>query len=203
MSRLLHHIAAGNASPQLTAALQSVLHGRAADFSQGLSLHDARQTIQLLEADRQQDVQAQAEAQGQAQGQSVVQALALQLLTAWAEAGQRQKAKLCSLGVAPVLGQLAMQAVALGDSGRELQGSVCRWVGRGCLRLRVLRCLVGLPVSLEQVQLVEHASPARFAQAGLTHAAERSSTAWQTPTADLGGSEQHLYGHLLVRSSTT
>jgi hypothetical protein len=87
----------------------------------------------MLGTDAQQDAQAQSEVQGQ--GQSVVQALALQLLTAWAEAGQRQKAKLCSLGVAPVLGQLAMQAVALGDSGRELQGSVCRW-GCCCLRMR-------------------------------------------------------------------
>lgn len=109
---LLQHIAAGQASQQLTSALQSVLQDRAADFSQGLSLDDARQTIQLLSV-------------GEQPG-SVVQGLALQLLTAWSEAGPKQKQKLCSLGVAPVLGQLAMQAVALGDSGRELQGTVCR-----------------------------------------------------------------------------
>lgn len=112
---LLHHIAAGRASPQLTPALQTVLQERAADFSTGLSLDDARQTIQLL----------------QGEPRSTVQALALQVLTAWAEAGQGQKVKLCSLGVAPVLGQLAMQAVALGDSERELQDAVCRWVVGG------------------------------------------------------------------------
>jgi len=108
---LLQHIAAGKASTQLTAALQAVVQDRAADFTQGLSLDDARQTIQLLKG----------------QSGSEVQALALQLLTAWSEAGQKQKAKLCSLGVAPVLGELAMHAVALGDSGRQLQGQVCRW----------------------------------------------------------------------------
>lgn len=107
---LLHHIAAGRASPQLTLALQAVLQEHGADFSTGPSLDDARQTIQLL----------------QGEPGSTVQALALQMLTAWAEAGQAQRVKLCSLGVAPALGQLAMQAVALGDSERELQGAVCR-----------------------------------------------------------------------------
>lgn len=119
---LLQHIAAGKASPQLTTALQTLLQDRAADFSQGLSLEDARQTIQLL---------------SDAPVASTQQGLALQLLTAWSEAGPRQKGKLCSLGVAPALGQLAVQAVALGDSGRELQGDMCRWVG----------WVVGLPES--------------------------------------------------------
>jgi hypothetical protein len=76
-------------------------------------LDDARQTIQLL---------------NDAPVASAQQGLALQLLTAWSEAGPRQKGKLCSLGVAPALGQLAVQAVVLGDSGRDLQGDVCRWV---------------------------------------------------------------------------
>lgn len=120
---LLHHIAAGRASPQLTPALQTVLQERAADFSTGPSLDDARQTIQLL----------------QGEPGSTVQGLALQVLTAWAEAGQPQKVKLCSLGVAPALGQLAMEAVALGDSARELQGAVCRWVAVGW-RLYVQAC---------------------------------------------------------------
>lgn len=111
---ILHHIAAGRASAQLTASMQTVLQDRAADFSQGLSLDDAKQTIKLLQ-----------ETQEGSEG-SVLQGLVLQLLTAWAEAGQKQQVKLCSLGLAHVLGQLAMQAVAQGDSGRELQGAVCR-----------------------------------------------------------------------------
>lgn len=77
-------------------------------------MDDAKQTIQLLQ-----------ELQDEGPG-SRLQGLVLQLLAAWADAGQKQKAKLCSLGLAPVLGQLAMQAVAQGDSGRELQGAVCR-----------------------------------------------------------------------------
>lgn len=111
---LLQHITSGRASAQLTASLQSVLQQRSADFSQGLSLDDAKQTIQLLQ-----------ELQDEGPG-SRLQGLVLQLLSAWADAGQKQKVKLCSLGLAPVLGQLAMQAVAQGENGRELQGAVCR-----------------------------------------------------------------------------
>lgn len=131
---LLQHIAAGKASPQLTAALQTVVQGRAADFSQGLCLDDARQTIQLLQGvlAQQQQMQDNAAADGGADSSGgvgcVLQGLALQLLTAWSEAGQNQKVKLSSLGVAPVLGQLAMHAVTMGDAGRDLQGEVCRWV---------------------------------------------------------------------------
>jgi hypothetical protein len=55
-----------------------------------------------------------------------VQDLALQFLTAWAAAGQAQAQLLSQQGLAPALGRLAMDAVAQGELGRELQASVCR-----------------------------------------------------------------------------
>jgi hypothetical protein len=55
-----------------------------------------------------------------------VQGLALQFLTAWAAAGQAQAQVLSKQGLAPALGQLAMDAVAAGEQGRELQAAVCR-----------------------------------------------------------------------------
>jgi hypothetical protein len=55
-----------------------------------------------------------------------VQDLALQFLTAWAAAGQAQAQLLSQQGLAPALGRLAMDAVAQGEQGRELQASVCR-----------------------------------------------------------------------------
>jgi hypothetical protein len=55
-----------------------------------------------------------------------VQGLALQFLTVWAAAGQAQAQVLSRQGLAPALGLLAMDAVAQGEHGRELQAAVCR-----------------------------------------------------------------------------
>jgi hypothetical protein len=153
---LLQHIADGRASAQLQDGLSKVLEEQGADFAQGLSLDDARRTLQLLEGEAGQQVRACADevavrlrcltekrstsahflgtpcpccdhrVDTHNATRSQAQVLALHATSAWSRAGACQRGKLCSLGLPQLLGQLAMQAVAQGDAGRQLQADVCR-----------------------------------------------------------------------------